>query len=192
MASSAPRRYEHSVRVSEMAGELARVYGVDEFQARAAGYLHDWCKQLSLRESLEAVCRLHIPIAGDPVQAFAVLHGPIAEQTLPELFPQLAPAVFSAIGRHTIAALDMSDLDMVIFVADAIEPGRSGAWAEDLRSLVGHLNLTQLFFRCFSEGLTYVIQGGRYIYPTAIDIYNHYALLCKSSKQTMKGKEVHV
>ena len=69
----------------------------------------------------------------------------------------------------------MSALDMVVFIADAIEPHRRGAYAEELRSLVGSVSLDELFFRCFSQGLTYVISGGRYLYPTAVTIYNVYA-----------------
>ena len=39
-----PRRFKHSLGVSETAEELARVYGADETAARVAGLLHDWDK----------------------------------------------------------------------------------------------------------------------------------------------------
>ena len=61
-------------------------------------------------------------------------------------------------------------------VADAMEPGRHGAHADRLRELVGEVSLEELFVTCFSQGLVYVIDTGRYLYPTAIDIYNHYVL----------------
>ena len=63
---------------------------------------------------------------------------------------------------------------MVVFIADAIEPNRRGDYADDLRRLVGKVSLTELFFQCFSRGLVYVLETGRYMYPTAISIYNHY------------------
>ena len=46
-----------------------------------------------------------------------------------------------------------------------------------LRKMVGKSSLDELFFSCFAQGLVYVIQSGRYLYPTAISIYNHYAQL---------------
>ena len=69
----------------------------------------------------------------------------------------------------------MTPLDMVVFVADAIEPGRHGDYAERLRAMAGESSLEELFFQTFAQGLVYVISGGRYLYPSAIDIYNAYA-----------------
>lgn len=89
----------------------------------------------------------------------------------------LSPAVFQAVDRHTVGACDMTPLDMVVFVADAIEPNRHGDYAHALRKMVGKSSLDELFFSCFAQGLVYVIQSGRYLYPTAITIYNHYAQL---------------
>ena len=69
----------------------------------------------------------------------------------------------------------MTPLDMVVFTADAIEPGRRGDYADRLRAMMGREPLEELFFQTFAQGLVYVISGGRYLYPTAIDIYNAYA-----------------
>ena len=82
-----------------------------------------------------------------------------------------------AVDRHTVGAEDMSPLDMVVFVADAMEPHRKGDYADRLRELAGKVSLTELFFQCFSQGLVYVIQTGRYLYPTAVGIYNTYAMM---------------
>ena len=109
--------------------------------------------------------------------ATPLLHGPVAAYELPQLFPELSPAVFQAVDRHTVGACDMTPLDMVVFVADAIEPNRHGDYAHALRKMVGESTLDELFFSCFAQGLVYVIQSGRYLYPTAITIYNHYAQL---------------
>ncbi|MFR7669651.1 MAG: hypothetical protein ACLU0O_01760 [Collinsella sp.] len=37
-------------------------------------------------------------------------------------FSGLSPAVFQAVDRHTVGTCDMTPLDMVVFVADAIGP----------------------------------------------------------------------
>ena len=57
------------------------------------------------------------------------------------------------------------------------KPNRHGDYAHALRKMVGESTLDELFFSCFAQGLVYVIQSGRYLYPTAITIYNHYAQL---------------
>ena len=58
-----------------------------------------------------------------------------------------------------------------------MEPHRKGDYADRLRELAGKVSLTELFFQCFSQGLVYVIQTGRYLYPTAVGIYNTYAMM---------------
>lgn len=169
------RRYEHSLGVVETAIHLAEVYGVDVFEAATAAMLHDWDKVLDDHDLLARAARYGIEVVGSPTSAVGLLHGPVAAAELPHIFPDLSDAVLQAIARHTVGACDMTPLDMVVFVADAIEPHRYGAYADELRAMVGTASLTDLFFRTFAQGLVYVISGGRYLYPTAIDIYNAYA-----------------
>ena len=170
-----PRRYEHSLGVAQTAVELAETYGVDTFLAAATGLLHDWDKVLDDGELLARAAQYRIPVSGSPAAAVGLLHGPVAAFELPQIFPDLPSEVWQAVARHTIGAADMTPLDMVVFIADAIEPHRHGAYADELRAQVGKVSLTELFFQCFAQGLVYVISGGRYLYPTAVDIYNVYA-----------------
>lgn len=172
----ARKRHAHSLGVAGTAVRLARVYGVDTFEAASAGLLHDWDKVLPNDEVVARAIRYGTPIAGSPQLAAPLLHGPVAARELMELFPELPSCVLQAIERHTVGACDMTPLDMVVFVADAIEPGRHGSYADSLRAMIGKASLRELFFSCFSQGLVYVIQSGRYLYPTALDIYNRYAL----------------
>ena len=164
------KRYVHSLGVAETALHLAEVYGVDRFDAAAAGLIHDWDKVLSDDELVARALHYGIKVAGSPSAATPLLHGFL-------VVPELSPAVFQAVDRHTVGACDMTPLDMVVFVADAIEPNRHGDYAHALRKMVGESTLDELFFSCFAQGLVYVIQTGRYLYPTAITIYNHYAQL---------------
>lgn len=171
------KRYQHSLGVAQTALKLARTYGVDEFDAAAAGLVHDWDKVLDDSELVARALHYGLKIAGSPSAATPLLHGPVAAYELPQLFPEFSQAVFQAVDRHTVGACDMTPLDMVVFVADAIEPNRHGDYAVALRDMVGKVSLDELFFSCFAQGLVYVIQSGRYLYPTAIQIYNHYAQL---------------
>lgn len=170
-----PRRYKHSLGVARTAAHLAEVYGVDSFLAEAAGLVHDWDKVLDDSELLARAAQYRIRLAGSPTYSTPLLHGLVAAVELPHIFPELSEEVWQAIARHTVAAVDMTPLDMVVFIADAIEPMRQGDYADELRALVGKISLESLFFKCFSQGLSFVISTGRYLYPTAITIYNAYA-----------------
>ena len=58
------KRYVHSLGVAETALRLAEVYGVDRFDAAAAGLIHDWDKVLSddelVTRALHQDCRLSV------------------------------------------------------------------------------------------------------------------------------------
>jgi putative nucleotidyltransferase with HDIG domain len=59
------RRYEHSLSVAETAERMALAYGVNPFEARVAGVLHDWDKVLSTHEQIDKAQRLGIDLGVD-------------------------------------------------------------------------------------------------------------------------------
>lgn len=168
-----PRRLAHSLSVARTAERLAADYGASPFLAYAAGLLHDWSKASSASEQLEEARGLGLDFGVDLELVLPLLHGAIAARTLPERYPELPPEVWHAISVHTSAAVDMGPLDEVLFVADGIEPLRPGTpGIERSRSLVGVASLDDLFWESFVGGIVYVLEGGRYLYPGTIEVYN--------------------
>lgn len=174
--ASKRHRLEHSLSVARTAEHLAVMYGVDPFLARAAGLLHDWDKAVSKDELILRAKRFGIDL-GVPLETVEpLLHGMVAARELPEKYPHLPSEVWHAIACHTSAAEDMGPLDMVLFVADGIEPlRRDSDGIRKTRSLVGNVSLEDLFWNAFVGGIVYVLEGGRYLYPRTIDIYNSLA-----------------
>lgn len=180
-----PRRLAHSLSVAKTAERLALVYGVDPFLARAAGLLHDWEKASSVADQITRARELGIDLGVELELVHSLLHGRIAAATLPERYPELPPAVWHAIAVHTSAAADMGPLDEVLFVADGIEPLRpSTPGIEASRSLVGKVSLDDLFWNAFVGGVVYVLEGGRYLYPGTIEVYN--ALASRRARATSR------
>ena len=179
-----PRRLAHSLSVAQTAESLALTYGVDPFLARAAGMLHDWEKARSTSDQLARARELGIDLGVELELVHSLLHGIIASRTLPERYPELPPSVWHAIAVHTSAAADMSPLDEVLFVADGIEPLRGASpGIKRVRSLVGKAPLEDLFWESFVGGVVYVLEGGRYLYPGTIDVYNSLASRREKSKR---------
>lgn len=168
-----PRRLSHVLGVTATAAELARVYGVDPFLARAAALLHDWCKAVPDAELVGVARDMGLSYDVDLELIAPLLHGFIAARILPERFPDLDACVFQAIDRHTLGDADMTPLDMVLFVADGIEPGRPDVESIDrIRANVGKVSLEELFWMSFTSGVAYVIETGRFLWPRTVDIYN--------------------
>ena len=175
--ASKQHRLDHSLSVARTSEHLAVLYGVDPFLARAAGLLHDWDKVVPKDELLIRARYFGIDL-GVPLETVEpLLHGMVAARELPDRYPHLPQEVWHAIACHTSASEHMSPLDMVLFVADGIEPlRRSSAGIRQTRSLVGKVSLEDLFWNAFVGGIVYVLETGRYLYPRAIDIYNSLAI----------------
>ena len=178
MSERKPRRYEHSLSVARTAEQMALAYDVDPLWARVAGILHDWDKVLNAEEQIALAASLDIDLGVDPRLVQPLLHGMTAARHLPRIYPDLPTSVWQAIDRHTIGHAQMTPLDMIVFVADGIEPIRRDVPAiHAVRELVDQRTLLDdVYWNSFYHGVSYVIETERYLYPGTLDIYNELAL----------------
>ncbi|MEG0323216.1 MAG: bis(5'-nucleosyl)-tetraphosphatase (symmetrical) YqeK [Raoultibacter sp.] len=178
------KRFEHSLSVSQMAVELARAYGVDERKARLAGLLHDWDKNYTdeeiQRRSQELGVSMH-PVVLDSMPR--LLHGPSASLALKQEFPELGPDILQAIARHTSAEIGMTDLDMIVYTADAIEPLRPFDDMVAIRESIGIVSLESLFLATFQHVLSFLIEKKRRMHPDTVDVWNYYVERSRNAKK---------
>ncbi len=171
--ASKPKRFTHSLGVAHTAHDLASLYGADPYDAFVAGLLHDWDKAVPAADLVSRAKDWGIDLGVDFALVEPLLHGMVAAKELPGLYPWLSQEILHAIAVHTTAAAKMSSLDMVLFVADGIEPNRKASpGIQKTRDLVGKVSLEDLFWDSFSAGVVYVIETNRYLWPGTIDIYN--------------------
>lgn len=180
-----PRRFEHSKGVAKTAKRLARVYGYhDVAQARMAGLVHDWDKNFVGDEA-----RARVAEVGADVDPFVVdsmpwlLHGPTGACALRAEFPELGEEVFRAVEVHTSAAVDMGELDMIVYVADLIEPGRMFQDVDEVRQAVGKASLEDLFYMSFKCVFSFLVSHDRTIHPSTVEIWNHYSVRQPASQK---------
>ena len=166
-----PRRFEHVLGVSDTAEKLAEAYGVDVRKARLAGLLHDWDKEFSDDEARERARALGIGVDPYVLETMPrLLHGPTAAASLHRIWPELPDDVLQAIARHTAAAIGMSDLDMIVYIADAIEPERDFQGLGDLRAAVGKVPLEELFMMTFNHILLTLVERRRRLHPATVEV----------------------
>lgn len=175
MCDKNPRRLAHCRSVAHTSSFLAHIYQEDEAKAYIAGLLHDWDKVLTQEEQIEKAEKYHIDLGCDPHKVVHLLHGYTAACELHELYPEISEDIIDAIRYHTCAREQMSALDMMVFVADGIEPLRSSVSAiEQTRALVGEKPLFDVFFDSFASGLAYVLDTRRFLYPQSVALYNSF------------------
>ena len=175
-----PKRFEHARGVSKTAASLAETYGVDVRKARLAGLLHDWDKEYGDDEIRERARALGVDV--DPYVLDTMprlLHGPTAAAELVRAYPDLSADVVQAIARHTAAAVGMSDLDMIIYIADAIEPSPSGEWQY---AAIGAVPLEELFMMTFNHILLTLVERRRRLHPATVEVWNHYVARSRDAK----------
>ncbi len=185
------KRLIHIEGVSATAAKLAEIYGVDVASAALAGLLHDWDKGLDDDEIRERVHELGME---DEVGSWTlehmprVLHGPTAARALSREFPEIPDEIISAIYKHTTAACEMSPLDKVIYIADAIEPSRTFHDIDQLRAQVGVLDLDALFFKIYKFWTMALVKHNVVLHPDTVTIWNEMAQDQKTL-QHMKGRD---
>lgn len=173
------KRAKHIEGVAQAAAMLARTYGVDERKAHLAGLLHDWDKGYNNEEIRARIIELGMVDDVDPwvVEHMPqVMHGPTAAVALKRDFPTIPDDVIQAIDRHTTTARNMSDLDKILYVADAIEESRQFGKIDDLRALVGNVSLDELFFSTYEYWTLLLFERKKLLHPDTTALWNDHIL----------------
>jgi predicted HD superfamily hydrolase involved in NAD metabolism len=131
-----PGRFQHSLGVMQVMGELASVYALDESAARVCGILHDAAKELPLDRQLELAEKNNISLNTDYDKHPLFLHGPVGACYIAKELGVADPVVLDAILNHSYfgegAALSPL-LCWCLRFADVLEPSRD--WKDIHRQL---------------------------------------------------------
>ncbi len=185
------KRFAHSLGVAETAEALAGLYGVDVRKAHLAGLVHDWDKGFDDDGIRQRVHELGLDerIAPEVVEKMPqVLHAHTAAAALAREFPSMPADVLQAIDRHTTAAVDMTPLDMVLYIADCLEPHRRFGEVDQLRQLVGKVSLEELFLEVYEYWVYLLISRQKPLHPDTIKVWNAYAKGVSKRKDHSRGK----
>lgn len=120
-------RYEHTLAVAYTAASLAMSYGLDVEEAFLAGLLHDCAKCISDEKKLAKCEKFNISVSEAESRAPYLLHGKLGAYYAEHKYGVSNPDILNSIIWHTTGHPKMSRLELVIFIADYIEPGRTKA-----------------------------------------------------------------
>lgn len=118
-------RYNHTLRVVNIAVELAKKHGVDIEKAKTAAYYHDCAKYKSETILLKRAECFGIMKSNIMRKNTELIHAPLSAKVAEKDYRIKDKEVLSAIKTHTTGRVNMSELDKVIYLADYIEPNRS-------------------------------------------------------------------
>ena len=118
------KRLLHTLGVRQTAVVLAGLYGARMQAAGVAAMLHDIAKPLSLPEMQKKAQEYDLRLPKDIYADENLLHGPLAAAIAEHELSVTDAEILSAIACHTTGKPDMTVLEQVIYLADAIEPTR--------------------------------------------------------------------
>lgn len=159
------RSAAHCERTASTARELAARYGVDEGAAELAGLLHDWSRDDTADELLGFADREGLAVLPEERTHPYLLHARVAADQVRAAFPDTPIEVLSAVAAHTVGAVPMTPLDMIVYIADAIEPARDYPEVEALRRSAEHGPLTQAFADALARSVAHVRAKGSVLHP---------------------------
>lgn len=144
-------RFEHTLGVMYTAESLAMRYGIDMTKAAVAGLLHDCAKCIPNSQKIR-LCKKHgIEVTENEEKNPSLLHAKLGALLAQKAYGVEDPEILSAIRWHTTGKPDMSMLEMIIYMADYIEPNRDKA--PNLREI------RKLSFENLEEALYQVLEG---------------------------------
>lgn len=172
MSSMNIKRFAHTMCVAYAARHLAKMHGEDEEKAAAAGLLHDCAKGMDLY-SMQAYVREHKMKVDESILASgALLHALVGAHMARHTYGVSQEQVLSAIECHTLGKVPMTRLEMIVYLADKIEPDR-----EDYPGLyqIRRLSETDLMgavLMSLENTAIYVRDRGKTLHPATIHTIN--------------------
>ena len=164
--------YRHSLGVSAMAQTMGTIYGVEPADCMLAGLLHDWDKCRTNKQLIKRAEKFDIELDDILRARPRLLHAQTAAAGVAKKFPEIEPRIIQAIANHTVGSVPMTDLDKIVYIADMIEPGRKFRKINDLREMVGTVDLDTLFRLCYQQSLRHLIEHEKVIHPNTFKVWN--------------------
>lgn len=163
------KRYEHTKNVVAMAIKLAKNYGFPHQKAEIAALLHDICKNFTIKRMKELVGKNNNDTKNYEVGE--ILHGYAAAVYARNRFSIEDKDILNAIRYHTVGRAGMSELEKIIYLADAIEVERNYEGIEDIRKLA-FIDLNEAILLEINLKLKYLINTDKILHPNTIAMRN--------------------
>ncbi|HPO03982.1 MAG TPA: bis(5'-nucleosyl)-tetraphosphatase (symmetrical) YqeK [Bacillota bacterium] len=154
------KRMEHTRGVISEAKKLAERYGCDTSKAEFAALCHDMARCIS-ESHLKAYLQEFSLDSGN-THSLELAHGKIAAELLKRDWALDDMDIINAISFHTTGRQGMSMLEKIIYLADAIEPGRKYPGVERIRELA-YQDLDRACVESMKQTIEYINGKGREI-----------------------------
>lgn len=164
------KRYKHSLRVMNCAEKLSEGKKVDKEKVKVAAFLHDCAKYNEERYMKELNIDNFKEV--DPDSSKSVVHSFLGAEVAKKVYNVRDDEILKAIKYHTTGNENMSLLEKIVFLADAIEEKRSYPGVEEIRNKASK-NLDLGVLECLNHNIRYLIDMDAFIDPLTLKARNY-------------------
>lgn len=166
-----PRRYQHSLNVKKIAVELAKIYGLNLEKVEKAALLHDVAKDIELLKSMEIALHYEVIISAEEEKSPALIHSKLGAAITEKEFSIKDQEILSAIEHHTAGKPGMTQIALVVYVADYLDPDKN---LEDGKLIleIAKRNIYKAALLVCVEKLKYSLQSLKHIHVRGLEFYN--------------------
>ena len=120
------KRFTHTLGVVEMSEKLAKIYNANIEKCKVAALLHDICKEMDM-EYIKNICKNNFmnELSEEDLENNEILHGFAGSYYVKTELGINDKEILNAIKYHTIGAKNMTLVEKIVYIADAIEYGRN-------------------------------------------------------------------
>lgn len=165
LADIGEKRFKHCIRVMKTALKINSE--IDEDKVKTAAILHD-CAKYNEDKYMQVYGDFINP---NQLQYKAVLHSFLGAEVAKKEYNINDNEVLDAIRYHTTGRANMSDLEKIIYLADAVEPHRDYPGVDVIRKLLKK-DIDQAILYSLDHNITYIIENNNLIHPLTIDARN--------------------
>ena len=176
-----PKRIPHVRGCEKVAAELAKMYGVSEYDAAVSAILHDITKKASYEEQLILCEKYGIICDSDELRNPPILHAKTGAAMAKAMF-DVPENIEHAIRYHTTGRPDMTVLEKIIYLADCIEPTRTFPGVDDVRALA-YESLDRAMALMLKMSLEFICKDGDTAYIDTVNAEKWYKNLTEGEKQ---------
>lgn len=166
------KRFEHVLRVTETAKELADRFGVPVDKAEQAALFHDIAKFMEPSDMRRLI---EVNDEDERLLSFhhELWHAAAGRIIAEKEFGVKDSDVLNAIRYHTTGRAGMTVLEKLIYIADLIEPGRSFPGIDELRQSTDQ-QIDEAMKACIAHSVLYLIERRTAVFPDSIECYNEH------------------
>lgn len=166
-------RFNHSLGVMETAEKFCKDFGEDPEKGKIAGLFHDCGKFLNKKQAFEFIKENNLVYPDEYLENFQLLHPHLGADVARIVFDITDEYILDAIRYHTTLRENPSLLDKIIFITDAIEPGRDFEGVDHLRGLANE-NIDQAILFSLDDTIKALISKKKYLGLDTIKARNYF------------------